>query len=52
MIYCRHIRIYSGRAIDAKIPKTVGEQYVTIDRSKQTKLDMAVTAYSGDYICH
>ncbi len=35
MIYCKHIRIYSGRAIDARIPKSAGEQYVTIDKNKQ-----------------
>ena len=52
MIYCKHIRVYSVLAIDARIPKCADEQYVTIERSKQAKLDIAITPCSGDYIYH
>jgi len=52
MIYCKHIRIYSVCAIDAKIPQSADEQYVTIERSKQAKPDIAITAFSGGYIYH
>jgi hypothetical protein len=52
MIYSKHIRVYSVRAIDARIPKSADEQYVTRERSKQAKPDIAITAYSGDYIYH
>ena len=38
--------------MDGRIPKSAGEQCVTIDRSKQAKPDMAITAYIGDYIYH
>jgi hypothetical protein len=52
MIYCKHIRVYAVHAIDARRPKSADEQYVTMEKSKQAKPDIAITAHSVGYIYH